>query len=65
MKKDCDKWNKKKNDVFHYGVSTPIGDVCAKLTQVRVIRSRRLSRKVDVLSESEFVRVKESFSKFI
>ncbi len=54
-----------KNDSFHCLVKIKSGTAWVKLTQARVISNLRLLRKVDVLSETEFEKVKKEFNKFI
>ena len=39
--------------------------VYVKLTQVRVISNKRLIRKIAVIGESDFVKIKEAFSQFV
>jgi mRNA interferase MazF len=51
--------SKQKDDQFHYKIQTSHKIICAKLTQSRVINSKRLLRKVDVLGEAEFESLKE------
>jgi len=45
---------KEKNDKFHHKITTNNKTVWVKLTQARVISSKRLLRKVDILGEEEF-----------
>ena len=54
-----------KRDKFHCPVKVKIGMVWIKLTQARVVSSHRVIRKVDVLSEGEFRKVKRTLSAFI
>ncbi len=46
--------SKEKRDAFHYRVSSEIGISYAKLTQVRVISTKRLLRKVGKITTTEF-----------
>ena len=57
--------SKKKDDKFHYSVNVRVGTVRIKLTQVRVISNHRLLRKLDVLPENEFGKIKEKITDFI
>jgi mRNA-degrading endonuclease toxin of MazEF toxin-antitoxin module len=50
---------KQKNDPFHFKIKMSDGDVWAKLTQIRVISSKRLLRKLDTINEDSFFRLKE------
>ncbi len=52
---------KEKNDEFHCLINVPRGKAWVKLTQARVISSRRLLRKLGVLGEMEFVKVADAF----
>ena len=45
---------KPKDDQFHHKIRTADKTVWVKLTQMRVISSKRLLRKVDVLDEASF-----------
>ena len=45
---------KSKDDIFHHKITTEQKVVWVKLTQLRVISSKRLNRKVDILGEVEF-----------
>jgi mRNA interferase MazF len=45
---------KEKNDIFHYKIDTEEKTVWVKLTQTRVISTKRLIRKVDILDKSSF-----------
>lgn len=53
--------SKQKNDAFHKRIDVRVGPVWVKLTQVRVISSRRLLRKVDTISEEAFADVQAAF----
>lgn len=67
--------SKEKNDPFHCkiivqaksGKTGEIYDkpVWVKLTQVRMISNRRLLRKVDVIPNADFLKVKEAFKNYI
>ncbi len=57
--------SKSKSDSFHCPVRVKFGTVWVKLTQARVVSSRRLLRKVDMLTEKEFQVAKEAFKEFI
>ena len=56
---------KEKNDSFHHKITTEQKTVWVKLTQVRVVSTKRLIRKIDTLGESEFEKLKEQWKKFI
>ena len=56
---------KQKDDIFHHKIKTDQKVVWVKLTQLRVISSKRLLRKVDVLGEEEFEVLKEKWKKSI
>ncbi|MFZ2303402.1 MAG: hypothetical protein WAV98_01260 [Minisyncoccia bacterium] len=45
---------KEKNDEFHHKIETENKVVWAKLTQTRVISTKRLFRKVDILNQELF-----------
>ena len=45
---------KEKNDQFHYKIRTEDKTVWVKLTQARVISTKRLLRKVDILNQEAF-----------
>ncbi len=45
---------KYKDDIFHHKITTQQKTAWVKLTQLRVISSKRLNRKVDILGETEF-----------
>lgn len=47
--------SKVKNDKFHFKIQTYQKTVWAKLTQVKVISTKRLLRKVDILDEVQFI----------
>ncbi|MGB4076517.1 MAG: type II toxin-antitoxin system PemK/MazF family toxin [Minisyncoccia bacterium] len=53
--------SKEKDDHFHARINVRIGNVWVKLTQARVVSSRRLLRKVDTIAGKEFVKVQEVF----
>lgn len=65
---------KARNDKFHLPIEidaiNPVTKVAykktvfVKLTQVRVISNKRLLRKVDVISETEFERIQTAFKSF-
>lgn len=57
--------SKYKLDNFHCKINGPGRDVWVKLTQGRVIDTRRLSRKVDILSREDFKRVRERLKSFL
>ena len=57
--------SKEKKDVFHIPVSMKVGTVWVKLTQARVISHSRLLRKVDVLADKEFQKVRIGFMKYV
>lgn len=46
--------SKEKNNIFHYKIETEAKVAWVKLTQARVISTKRLIRKVDVLDEVSF-----------
>lgn len=50
-----------KNDIFHHLVSCRNKIVWAKLTQFRVISSKRLLRKIDKVSPHEFQNLREAW----
>mgnify|MGYP001614297405 CR=1 FL=1 len=52
---------KPKDDEFHQKIQTVGKTVWAKLTQMRVISSKRLLRKVDILDEASFEILKETW----
>lgn len=66
---------KRKNDQFHYGIfiktaSSPTKDyleldklVWVKLTQSRVISNKRLLRKICVISDEDYHKIREAFKK--
>ncbi|MCX6738488.1 MAG: type II toxin-antitoxin system PemK/MazF family toxin [Candidatus Parcubacteria bacterium] len=45
---------KQKDDKFHHKIQTKEKTIWVKLTQTKVISSKRLLRKVDILKESSF-----------
>lgn len=57
--------SKEKKDKFHFEITGKFGKAWVKLTQARVISSRRLLRKVDVIPEDVFITLKKLFKKFI
>lgn len=57
--------SREKKDRFHCAVQVKFGTAWVKLTQARIISNRRLLRKVDVLAEGEFNRVKRAFAAFV
>ena len=56
---------KEKNDLFHHKITTEQKTVWVKLTQVRVVSTKRLIRKVDTLGEPEFEKLKEQWKRFL
>ncbi|MBI4156062.1 MAG: type II toxin-antitoxin system PemK/MazF family toxin [Candidatus Zambryskibacteria bacterium] len=56
---------KQKNNKFHHKIVTEQKIGWVKLTQSRVISSKRLLRKVDVLSEKEFEMLKNIWKESI
>jgi mRNA interferase MazF len=56
---------KEKDDAFHHKIQTEQKIVWVKLTQPRVISSKRLLRKVDVLGENEFETLKNIWKQSI
>ncbi len=52
---------KVKTDQFHHEITTEKRNVSAKLTQSRVISSKRLMRRIETLSDSEFRKLKREF----
>ncbi|OHA18714.1 MAG: hypothetical protein A3C08_02830 [Candidatus Taylorbacteria bacterium RIFCSPHIGHO2_02_FULL_47_18] len=57
--------SQKKADDFHCAVKVAFGTVWVKLTQGRVISTYRLLRKVDMIPESAFKKVRLVLGKFI
>jgi len=67
--------SKSKTDKFHLPIEIDVQNpdtkekfkrmVYVKLTQARVISNKRLLRKVDVISESEFERIHQAFKSFV
>ena len=55
--------SKPKDDEFHHKITTDQKTVWVKLTQPRVISSKRLLRKVDVLHEEEFEALRNVWKK--
>jgi mRNA interferase MazF len=49
---------KNKDDEFHYKITTETHESWAKLTQPRVISSKRLLRKITTLNETIFIDLK-------
>lgn len=45
---------RQKDDQFHHKIQTTDKTVWVKLTQMRVISSKRLLRKIDILNEASF-----------
>ncbi len=45
---------KEKNDIFHFKIETKEKVAWIKLTQTRMISSKRLLRKVDLLNQEQF-----------
>lgn len=56
---------KQKDDIFHHKIQTQWKTVWAKLTQTRVVSSKRLLRKVDVLNEANFCKLKEQWKNLL
>ena len=50
-----------KDDKFHHKIQTEQKTVWVKLTQPRVVSSKRLLRKVDILSEDKFETLKNAW----
>lgn len=50
---------KQKEDQFHYKIQTAGKTVWVKLTQMRVISSKRLLRKVDIIDQASFEILKD------
>lgn len=50
---------KQKDDQFHHKIQTTGRTVWVKLTQMRVISSKRLLRKIDLLDEASFEILKD------
>ncbi len=57
--------SKEKDDKFHCKVSAKVGQVWVKLTQIRVISSHRLLRKLDILAEAEYKKVEDKLRSFV
>ncbi|MDB5265097.1 MAG: hypothetical protein JWN64_668 [Parcubacteria group bacterium] len=53
--------SKEKEDEFHVSISSKVGKVRVKITQGKVISSKRLLRKIDTVSTSDFLQVKARF----
>lgn len=45
---------KEKNDPFHCKIRSATGDMWVKLTQIKVISSKRLLRKIKIISQNEY-----------
>ena len=55
---------KPKNDPFHFKIFVKTGIyVWIKLTQVRMISNKRLQRKVDIVGNDSFVKIREAWIK--
>ena len=54
---------KKKNNSFHYKIEIKDKVVWAKLTQIRVISNKRLSRKMDLIDDLAFAGLKDALIK--
>jgi len=57
--------SKEKDDKFHYRIETDQKTAWVKITQGRVISTKRLLRKVDVLKEKEFDLLKSKWKSSI
>ncbi len=58
--------SKKSANRFHYHANTKThGSVWVKLTQARVVSSKRLLRKIDVMSIEDFQRMRVAFGEFL
>lgn len=57
--------SKNKNDIFHHKIETNNKTAWVKLTQPRVISSKRLLRKVDTVGEIEFEKLKNIWKQSI
>lgn len=55
---------KGKEDTYHVKIHTEKMDSYAKISQVRVISSKRLLRKIDTLAEGQFLQVHQRFIAF-
>ena len=53
---------KPRADPFHHKIQTAGKTIWVKLTQVRVVSSKRLLRKVDVLDEASFEILKDAWN---
>ncbi len=56
--------SREKEDKFHIAIEVPVGTVWVVLTQVRVVSSKRLLRKLGVLSSEVFSNVIERFREY-
>jgi len=56
--------SKSKNDNYHYRISEFLGGTWVKLTQARVISSKRLVRKIGTISEINFSGIRNAFRKY-
>lgn len=56
---------KQKSDKFHYKIQTEEKTVWAKLTQVRLISSKRLIRKIDLLGKEPFNVLKQEWLRLL
>ena len=54
---------KKKNNLFHYKIDIKDKFVWAKLTQIRVISNKRLSRKLYLIDDITFAGLKDALIK--
>lgn len=55
---------KGKEDVYHIKIETEKVISFAKISQIRVISSKRLLRKIDTLPEGQFIKVREKLISF-
>lgn len=56
---------KGKEDKYHLQIHTDKTTSFAKISQVRVVSSKRLLRKIDTLPEDQFLQVREKFIAFV
>lgn len=56
---------KDKEDKYHIKIQTDKMDSFAKISQARVVSSKRLLRKIDTLPEEQFRNLREKFIKFL
>jgi mRNA interferase MazF len=56
---------KNKDDKNHIKIETTVMTSFAKISQVRVISTKRLLRKIDMLPEVDFIEVKKKFLEFV